>query len=403
MKKLYCPDWLPHGMRHIATTLMLLMAILNVRAETPASRHERWIGTWEEESGKGEVYDFRFLNDGTLSVQKSTGNARYDQNFHWQDDAGDIRLTGDRNGAIPELAGARLKLSKTNLYSLELSPKQVIKVRRSFTGISILHALFLFAVVFVGNELARRFKPVPYIWYFVLPFALIPWFMHSGFDSVFRWTKLYSAIVGCIFFTLFRFNGLHKYAWAKVTVAAILAVNILEACTQDFSAGHLPNYLNCVAGLLNIVTISRWMGIRRDEQAPHDMLWPGMTVAWIIAYDIWNITFVYLNFPNTALFTFVILLAPTLAAMFVKKGTWMQARAYALGIYMVYIFSFKAIADNYFNVQFTLPLPRNEVIIMGMALLSIGCNLVYAILHFRWRVTGKAPEHLQVGQMVSVI
>jgi hypothetical protein len=239
--------------------------------------------------------------------------------------------------------------------------------------------------------------------FFVLPFALIPLFLNSGFDSVFRWTKLYSAIVGCIFFTLFRFNGLHRYRWAKVVVAVILAVNILEACTQDFTSGHLPNILNALAGVLNILTIARWMGLKRDDAAPHDMLWPGMTVGWILAYDIWNITFVYLNFPNTVLFTFMILLAPTLAALFVKKGTWMQGRAYALGIYMLYIFSFKALADNYLNIAITLPLPRNYGIVMGLALLSLGANLAYTFFHFRWRFTGKTPAYVQIGQSESVI
>jgi len=49
-----------------------------------------------------------------------------------------------------------------------------------------------------------------------------------------------------------------------------------------------------------------------------------MTIGWILAYDIWNITFVYLNFPNTVLFTAMVVLAPTLAAVFIKPGTWMQ-------------------------------------------------------------------------------
>ena len=87
-------------------------------------------------------------------------------------------------------------------------------------------------------------------------------------------TKLYSAVVGAAFF-LFRFNGLDRYRWAKVTVTVILAINILEACTQDFSTGQLPNMLNSLAGILNIMTISRWTGLHRDDDAPHDMLWPG--------------------------------------------------------------------------------------------------------------------------------
>lgn len=390
------------GHSRIFASALFFLLVTPVFALIPGE-HERWIGTWEEESGKGELYDFRFQPNGNVDVEKSTGTALLKQSFSWTFSGDDIRLLGDASGQIPELNGLTLTNAGEHRFHLKLSENQVIRLRRSFTALSWSHAAFLFGLVFLGNELCRKYKPAPYIVFFVLPIVLIPLFMHSGFDSVFRWTKLYSAVVGCVFFTLFRFNGLDRHHWAKVAVALILAVNILEACTQDFTSGSLPIVLNGVAGLLNILTISRWLGIQRDTSPPHDMLWPGMTVAWIVAYDIWNITFVYLNFPNTVLFTAMILLAPTLAAMFVKKGTWMQARAYALGIYMIYIFSFKALADSYFNIQFTLPLPRNEVIVMGLALLSLGANVAYAILHFRWRLTGRAPLHLQVGQSESVI
>lgn len=382
-------------MRFVCLVLLLCVA---------ASAHDRWIGTWEEESGKGELYEFVFQPDGVLQVEKSTGIALVRQSFQWKDVAGSIAIRGDAGGAIPELSTATLRKVGDNRFVCEISDKQSIKVRRSFPVVSWLHLAFLFAVLFLGNELCRKYKVAAYVTFFVLPFALIPLFETSGFDSVFRWTKLYSAVAGGIFFTLFRFNGIDKYRWAKITVAVILAINILEACVQDFTTGNLPNILNAAAGVLNIVTISRALGIRRDDAAPHDMLWPGMTIGWIVAYDIWNITFVYLNFPNTVAFTaLAVITAPTLAAMFVKKGSWMQARAYTLAIYMIYIFSFKSMADNYLNLQFNVPLPRSEGIVMGLALLSLGSNVVYAILHYRWRFTGKAPDGIEVGQNASVI
>jgi len=394
---------IPHG-RWLVPLLALLSLLLvgNAAAQVPYD-HERWIGTWEEESGKGEIYDFRFSADGTVAVERSTGIQLAKQQFRYRTEGSDLVLSGDPNGLIPELHSIRLVKAGEHRFHLSLSEKQVINVRRSFTVLSWLHAAFLFGFVFALNELCRRWKPAPYVLYFVLPFALIPLFLHSGFDSAFRWVKLYSAIVGCIFFTLVRFHGLARFGWARITVAVILAVNIFEACTQDFSNHQLPNTLNAIAGLLNIVTISRWAGIKRDEEPPHDMLWPGMTTAWILAYDIWNITFVYLNFPNTALFTLIILTAPTLAALFIKKGTWMQGRAYVLGIYMLYIFSLKAFVDNTLNISITLPLPRSDAIVMGMAIASLAANVLYAVLHFRWRFTGKAPASLQVGQSESVI
>jgi len=141
--------------------------------------------------------------------------------------------------------------------------------------------------------------------------------------------------------------------------------------------------------------------LKIDEKKPNDMLWPGMTVGWIIIYDLWNLTFVYLNFPNTVAYSLTaVILAPTIAALFVKKGTWLQARAYSLSIYMMYICS-----HYVFDLDITLtePLPRNQFIIWTLVTLSVGSNVIYAALHFRYRFTGKAPKNLEVGQSQSVI
>lgn len=383
--------------------LLFVFAPLPAHAqEAVPDGHARWIGTWEEVSGRGTIYDFRFASDGQVEVEKSVGTELLRQRLRWAYAGNDIVLSGAA-GAVPELTRATLRKQSASHYTLELEPGKTINVRRSLIALSWLHAVFLFAFLVGANEICRRLKWAPYVVFFVLPIVLIPLFLGSGFETLFRWVKLYSAVVGAVFFTLVRFNGLDRHRWARFAVAAILGINILEACTQDYSSGHLANYLNAAAGLLNIVTISRWAGIRRDAQAPHDMLWPGMTVGWILAYDIWNFTFVYLNFPNTALFTLMLVLAPTLAALMIKPGTWMQARAYTLSIYMMYIFSLRAFAEHTLNLQFVVPLPRSETIALALAALSLAANVIYALLHFRWRLTGKAPARVQVGQNESVI
>jgi hypothetical protein len=128
-----------------------------------------------------------------------------------------------------------------------------------------------------------------------------------------------------------------------------------------------------------------------------------MTVFWILAYDVWNIVFVYLNFPNTVYNSIAVLVAPTLAAIFIKKGTWLQARANTLSIYMMYLFTTAAFVDNNLSMQLTLPLPRNGGIVIGAALFSIAINIAYAFFYFRFKMTGKSPETIQVGQSESVI
>src|SRR5262245_55964575 len=174
----------------IALLLLLVPALASAQTTQAPEGHERWMGTWEEETGKGEVYDFRFQPGGEVLVEKSTGTKLYRQTFKWATVGEDIQLVGDQAGEIPELNGIKLTKAGEHRFHLKLKESQVINVRRSFTALSLVQAVFLFALVLLGNEVCRRYKVAPYIVYFVLPIVLIPLFLHSGFDSVFRWTKL---------------------------------------------------------------------------------------------------------------------------------------------------------------------------------------------------------------------
>lgn len=378
-----------------------------VKAESLPADHHRWTGTLEgsivDDAGSGLVYDLVFKNDGTLDVDKLTTTNKVQQTFTWNYDGDDIQLKGDANGSIPEMKNARLTKVKDTRYILHLDTGVDVEVRRNKSLFTWLHLLFLFIVLMVTNELSRYFKVTAYLFYFVLPIVLIPLWLNAGFDGWFRWIKLYSAVAGGVLFTLFRFNGIDKSTAVKFAVMAVLGINIAEAVLQDFTQPALASQINAAAGILTIITMSRWKGIKRDESKPHDMLWPGMTTGWILAYDIWNIVFVYLNFPNTVGFSIIVLLAPTIAAVYIKKGTYLQARAYTLAIYMMYIFTLRRFGNETLDLSFTVVLPRSENISMGLALFSLAFALGYAILHFRWRITGKAPARIEVGQNESVI
>ena len=395
---------------------LLLISILfsgalfaqNSGGSTLPGNHGRWIGTLEgsmvDEQGSGLVYEFQFNENGNVDVVKHMTVRKLEQSFTWAMQGQDIVISGDAGGAIGELAGRTIAYIDDTRYEFKhVDGETDVEIRKSKPLWSWLHLIFLLIILMVGNELSRYVKPVAYLLYFILPFALIPLWLNAGFDGWFRWIKLYSAVAGGLFFTIYRFHGIDTKTWAKFVVMLILGINIAEAVLQDFSQPNTANIINAVAGVLCILTMSRWMGIKKDEQKPHDMLWPGMTTLWILAYDIWNITFVYINFPNTVAFSFIVLLAPTIAAIWIKKGTYLQARAYTLAIYMMYLFSFKNFADNSLGLTFVVPIPRSESLVMWAAIFSLLFNLVYFILHYRWRLTKKAPANLEVGQSESVL
>ena len=67
------------------------------------------------------------------------------------------------------------------------------------------------------------------------------------------------------------------------------------------------------------------------------MLWPDMTWCFIIAYDLWNFEYTYLNLPTHAWYCgLALLLAPTFANHFWNKGGWIQNRANTLAIWCMF-------------------------------------------------------------------
>ena len=378
----------------------------NAMATDLPGGHDRWIGDIEgavvDDQDSAVVYEFRFSEGGTVLVFKHMTVRKLIQTFDWEMSGTDIRITGNASGPIGELAGQTLQGVDDKRFTFKwVDGKTDIEIKRSKQFVSWLHIAGLFLLLFFGNEIARRYKVAPYILFIMLPIALTPFWMDSGLGW-FRFAKVYSALAFAVFITLYRFNfNLNTKRWALSVMAALLAINILEAVMQDFSQPDLANKWNAFAGFLNITTIYLWSTIKTDKNKPHDMLWPGMTVGWILAYDIWNVTFVYINFPNTVAYTlWAVLLAPTLAAIFIKKGTYMQARAYTLSLYMMYIVT-REVFD--FDLTLTEPLARSEGLVWVMVGLSVGVNVIYAALHFRYRFMNKAPKHLEVGQNESVI
>ena len=103
--------------------------------------------------------------------------------------------------------------------------------------------------------------------------------------------------------------GLAKNKWALFFPAFILALNIGEAVVRDFEVYALHatgqvidgmgtlsgpwNIMNGIAGILNLVTISGWLGIFFTKDKKRDMIWPDMLWFWVLAYDLWNFAYGY--------------------------------------------------------------------------------------------------------------
>ena len=242
-------------------------------------------------------------------------------------------------------------------------------------GYQLLGWLLVFLGLIALNEIGRRTKLGGIGVFFVLPAILTVYFAAvligaaSGaewalnnptyvyMNGWFHYAKLYAATIGCIGFIMIKYEwGIGAKEWFKPWPFLIVAINILIAVGSDFESaikggmtggwwysvenvwlyGGWWNWLNGIAGLLNILCMTGWWGIYHTKKRD-DMLWPDMTWKFILAYDIWNFTYTYLNLPTHTWYCGVaLLLAPTFAAMFWNKGGWIQNRAFTLSVWCMF-------------------------------------------------------------------
>ncbi len=279
--------------------------------------------------------------------------------------------------------------------------------------------LAVFFALFLFNEVSRRFKWAGLACFFVLPAVLsILWFTvmkDSTYTDWFHLLKVYSSTAGCIGFWLIRHvhgtNRITGQPWrladnriALCFPPLILAINILEAVIRDFEVGQAYavmaqdatadtqvmlmggpwNYMNGIAGIINIILITGWFGIRTrrvtKSDGSRDMVWPDMLWFFIIPYDLWNFAYTYNCLPHHSWYCgFALLAAPTLCSFTVGKGAWLQHRAQTLALWCMFAQTFPLFQDeSIFRVDSTYN-PTVYFIVSFLALASNVAVLVYMV------------------------
>lgn len=364
----------------IKSVLLLLIAVVITQ---PLTAQESTIkfetGPWQSivdgQSGEGAFfYRLNFSDDGNVEVLKQMGGLdNIIENKTWTQEDTKIIITSPENSIINEFDGDKLTLTSSDTIKYVSGPYESVMKPYQHTN-AVIHWILILVVLIALNEIFRKSKYATIAFYVLLPIILTyaVW-MQQGVTYWFKWVKIYSVIFAVIWFTLIRYTSIGKHNWVKLIAALFLGINILEAVSQDFSMGYLPNILNGVAGLLNTITLFYgWKQLGPDKSKDKDMVWPKMTILWIIAYDIWNIVYVYLNFPGSTSAQAMVILSCTIPALFIKKGTWLQARAFTLAAWFMYYFTFPR-----FTEQMELLVPRNYTIMLVVAAISFVVNVYY--------------------------
>ena len=253
-------------------------------------------------------------------------------------------------------------------------------------GFQLLGWLMVFVGLILANEFARRTKWGGIACFLVLPAGLTIYFIsiyvgaamgaqwalnnptYVYMNSWFHYFKLYAATLGCIGFMMLKYKwSIGKKEWFKVFPFLIVAANILIAVVSDFESGIKGamspdgwwlssenvwlyggwwNWLNGIAGIINIFCMTGWWGIYTSKNK-QDMLWPDMTWCYILAYDLWNFEYTYNNLPSHSWYCgLALLLAPTFANAFWNRGGWIQNRANTLALWCMYAQVFPLFLDD---------------------------------------------------------
>lgn len=297
--------------------------------------------------------------------------------------------------------------------------------------------LMVFTGLVLANEFARRTKIGGIVSFIALPLGLTAYFIaiyisaaagqswalnndtYVHMNSWFHYAKLYAATIGCVGFMIlkYKWGRLGKVKWFKCFPFIIVAINILIAVVSDFESaikgfnqsgnfgggwwkssegvwlyGGWWNVANGLAGIVNIFCMTGWFGIYSSKKRK-DMLWPDMTIHFILAYDVWNFQYTYLNLPTHSWYCgLALLLAPTFANALWNKGGWIQNRANTLALWCMFAQVFPLFQDNSKFSTVTsvygagngievatgasMPLTANPFMQGFISILSIGINVV---------------------------
>lgn len=261
-------------------------------------------------------------------------------------------------------------------------------------GSSLVAFILLMGGLLFLNEITRRSKWVSILVFCILPVALALGVVYGPLGSPtgktwFGWVKVVSALAGVYGFMLIRFTKIGNKKFAAYFPLAILSLNIVEAVYREFQIfsiyktmtvdpggvlvlGGVWNILNAIAGILTIVTLTGFVGIRVSKDKSKDMVWPDMTWMYIIGYTLWNFAYVYNCISTRSMYAgFGILLMAIVAEYAFKRGAWLQHRAQILSLYAMFSLSVDFQSASYFKI---LPV-YTENLMMGLSVVSLLFNL----------------------------
>lgn len=282
----------------------------------------------------------------------------------------------------------------------------------TFTPLNVtILIIYTFAILGM-NEFARKSFRNGIISFVILPIFLLffVWPKTSPGTGVMDWfyiAKTFSIIGFAIVILALCYNKKgEKVRILVYLVPLLLGLNILEAVVKEFQMHDIVagvynnmyyigggwNIANAIAGLLNLILITGFTGIYVSRDKTKTMVWPDMLPLWIIAYDLWNFTYMYNVIGLRSFYVIGILIACTYAEFRFRGGAWMQHRVFTLAFNQMILFT---IPNAFANSIITVSPSYNPAAMWTLSLLSLGINIWLLIYQGRIIYKNKVNPYKQ--------
>ncbi len=248
------------------------------------------------------------------------------------------------------------------------------------------------AAIIAFNDFSRRSLKTGIFTFVIVPLLLMifVWPYTSPGTNVMGWffiSKLLAILAFAWIILALRYSKrIQAIPWFKYLVPLLLAINMIEAIMREFEVasftpgvyeglyyyGGTWNIINATAGIINLVLICGFAGIYISKDKTKTMVWPDMTIWWIIAYDLWNFTYLYNCIGDRSFYVGGILVAATYAAHVSRKGAWMQHRVFTLAVNMMIVFT---IPDVFANSVITVHSSWNPQAMMLLSVITLLFNI----------------------------
>ena len=191
-----------------------------------------------------------------------------------------------------------------------------------------LTAWLLFSLLILGISMLTSFQP---LWANIPMNIVIPIIVLIFLKTVFFEKLKLSTLIIMRALIVLAVLGVIKGDFYVKLVLIFLVINILEATLTDFKK---KKYFNVATGLILAISVVTLQGVWMETYYVANTATILATIAWIIAYTLWNWIFVTNEFTPAIAFLHVgILLAPIVGSLIMwNPGFWLIFRGNSLTV-----------------------------------------------------------------------